>query len=150
MLEHMLKHVSQALFISANYFCFLASIILAFSLLLVQKKHIKPAWYIIITVPVLALTFLSLSSDVVITSIIYYIVFQTLVFALFDKRRIIITFSIFYTLSALLFLYFSYEMHGENFHKNDFFLIGANLIIGMFSSFFMRSYNKTIFVLVLC
>lgn len=114
---------------------FLASIILAFSLLLVQKKHIKPAWYIIITVPVLALTFLSLSSDVVITSIIYYIVFQTLVFALFDKRRIIITFSIFYTLSALLFLYFSYEMHGENFHKNDFFLIGANLIIGMFLEF---------------
>ena len=114
---------------------FFVSLIFLLCLFLVQKKKIEPAWYIMLTVPVLILTSLPLISDTVITIILYYIVFQTLVFALFDKRIIVVSFSIFYTINALLFLHFFYETHESGLITDNFFSTGANLIIGIFLEF---------------
>ncbi len=116
----------------ANIF---VSISLVSCILLIQKNKTKFAWYIILTIPVLVLTFLPLMSKMVITTIIYYIVFQTLVFALFNERIIVISFSIFYGIMALLFLYFFYQGNDEGLTSDDFLATGASLVLGVFLEF---------------
>ena len=116
----------------ANVFVSLA---LVFAIFLVQKKRIEFAWHIILIIPILILTFLPLISKMVITAIIYYVVFQTLVFALFNKRLVVILFSIFYGIMALLFLYFFYQTYEKGLTSDDFFATGGNLILGIFLEF---------------
>lgn len=107
----------------------------AFCLYLIYKKNHEIAWYIILILPVIVLTFLPLISKTVITVIIYYLVFQTLVFAFFDNRKTVASFSGFYVLCALLFLYFFHKESNGTYHLDDFTTTAISLVIGILLEF---------------
>jgi PAS domain S-box-containing protein len=100
-------------------------------LYLVYKKNYVIAWYIILILPAIVLTFLPLISEMVITAMTYYLVFQTLAFAFFDNRKTVAYFSGFYLLSALLFLYFLHQESNGAYHLDDFTYTAISLGVGI-------------------
>lgn len=118
---------SEVLYTIINFFAFVA---ISLSLFLTHKNNIETAWRTMLTIPVLILTLLPLITEIAITAILYYVVCQTLVFALFNRRRVVISFSIFYGINALLFLYFSYRFNTGTYNEN-FLSTSINLILGL-------------------
>ncbi len=98
-------------------------------------KHII-GWRLVQTIPALVITFLPAFTQVVASSLIFFIVFQSIVFIFFTKRKILFSFLVFYGICAIIYCYFMFGSYTDEQNYNDDLLLNVvNLIFGLLLQF---------------
>ena len=139
-LASLFAFISMAIgfFVDVNgYFIpsFLACIILSISFFLTSRGRFEASWHLVLTLPMLIVTFLPIfNSSVLPSCLILFLVAQTIVFILFTERKILFSFLIFYNVSAIICCYFLFSNNGQNYNSAPLLNI-VNLTFGLLLQF---------------
>lgn len=116
---------------------FIAFLLIFFAYYLTNIGHYKTGWYLILGVPTLVISTLPAFVEQIFPAcLVFFIVFQTIVFILFSDRRILFSFLAYYSICAIMCCYFLFGSYSykQNFNID---LIGnvVNLVFGLILQF---------------
>lgn len=121
--------------------------IISTGLFFTYKKMYRFSWHLLLTSFIQVLVFLPFFTQSSPTLIIYFISFQSLVLAFFKDKKIIYSYFIYYSVSAILFNYFLFELNPHHINYNsgiNIFSLMIGLVVTFYSlQFYISSKQKS-------
>lgn len=119
-------------FIIVGLFLFL---LLLSSFILTYKKSYNLSWHLIFILPILIFTFLPFFTMSTPSLIVFFITLQTLMLVFFSDKKVLKFYFFYYSVCAIAFLYFLFELNPQHINTNVWINI-YSLLMGLLVAYY--------------